>query len=134
MRCWGSDSSMAKVAYICGPMTYRKRFNADAFLAAARLLRARGYTVLSPLEFDIARGFDPEGLIGDPKELARFGFTRRDALKQDMAAICGSDIIVCLPGHEHSAGARAEVVLAAAIGDVAFLYLTEADLAEAAGG
>jgi len=121
-----------KRAYICGKMSNVFECNKARFLAAAKLLRAQGYDVVSPFEMDVENGFDPTGLSGDPKELEALGFSRRAALKRDTAAVCECDVLAHLPEWESSSGAVAEHALACALG-LRHVYLSDADLKQADG-
>lgn len=96
--------------YVAGPMTGRPRWNFDAFEEATNDLRAAGFTVWSPHEYDLEQGFDPDA----PVE----AFTRDDlkaALRRDLEAVLDVDGIATLEGYEFSKGARAEVALAFAV-------------------
>lgn len=102
--------------YLAGPMTGLPRWNFDAFAAAAAELRAAGYDVTSPHEFDLDDGFDPDA----PVE----GFTQDDlhaAMRRDVQAVLGVDAVVLLPGWHDSTGARLEASVASAIGTPTYL-------------
>lgn len=97
--------------YCAGPMTGVPRWNFDAFADAAAKLRALGYDVVSPHEFDLADGFDPEAPVD--------GFTQADlhkAMRRDIEAVLAVDAVVLLPGWEKSSGARTESHVASAVG------------------
>lgn len=98
--------------YIAGPMTGIPQYNFPAFDAAADLLRAMGYEVVSPAELD-----DPEdreralqSLDGAPQTAASFGKSWADFLARDVKLITdgGIDAIITLAGWERSRGARLE--------------------------
>lgn len=88
--------------YLSGPMSGIPEFNAPAFKAAAKELRARGHHVMSPLEMDIDDGVDFNNLPSWGTLLSR-----------DVKAIADSGIegICVLPGWSLSRGARLEVAL-----------------------
>ena len=108
---------MSKRCYIAGPMRGLPEFNFPAFYEAAGKLRGQGWEVFNPAERDAAVGFDPTGMAGSDEELAKCGFSIRDALGADTAWICEkADAIYMLPGWERSTGAIAERALAEALG------------------
>lgn len=88
------------VVYIAGPMTGIPEFNYPAFHAAAKLLRAVGYTVVSPAEI---HGNDTER----PWE---------DYLRRDLVALMSCDALALLPGWSGSRGARLEKHVADELG------------------
>lgn len=94
---------MFKRVYLAGPMTGIEEFNFPAFHAAAADLRERGIEVFSPAEKDLEDGFDPKK--DEAKPLAHY-------MIDDLAAVCGSDGVVCLPGWQKSKGARLETMVA----------------------
>lgn len=109
--------------YLAGPMSGIPDFNYHAFHAAATELRSNGYTVFNPADNDVANGFDPRGMNGDPAEAAALGFSLREALRQDLSWICDhAEGIALLPGWETSRGAAAEVALAHALGIPTYLW------------
>lgn len=105
------------IVYVAGPMTGIADFNFPAFDSAARVLESQGYTVLNPAQMDRDVGFDPSAGHASAEFL-------RDALRRDLAAICGADAIAMLPGWEHSGGAKIEWMLAAHLG-LEIIYLSE---------
>lgn len=100
---------MTKTIYICGPMTSYPKYNFPAFDAAAVKLRARGWDVISPAELNRAMGVD-----GDT-EILPDNFLR-NAMCNDLAAVCRSHAIARLPGWEASRGAAVELALANYLG------------------
>ena len=92
-----------KRIYLAGPMTGLPEFNFPAFQAAAADLRERGLEVFSPAEKDLEDGFDPKKDKAAP--LARY-------MQDDLAAVCASDGVVCLPGWQSSKGVRLETMVA----------------------
>lgn len=98
--------------YLAGPMTGRHRWNFDAFEDATAALRARGYSVLSPAEMDLAEGFDPDAPVAE--------FTEEDghaAMRRDLQAIVSRvNAVAVLPGWDDSKGASLEVAVARSIG------------------
>lgn len=104
--------------YVAGPMRGIPGFNFPAFNDAAARLRKAGFVVFNPAERDIAHGFTGEGMTGN-EDLndGNIRFDLRQALNDDLSWIAQhADIICLLPGWEKSAGARAEMSLAAALG------------------
>jgi Holliday junction resolvase RusA-like endonuclease len=103
--------------YLAGPMRGIAEQNFPAFHAATRALRDGGVEVWSPAEYDLSQGHDPTGTSGSEAELAASGFDIRGALCADLTWICKeADVVIVLPGWEHSRGALAEVWTAHAIG------------------
>lgn len=107
--------------YIAGPMTGYPGFNIPAFEAATTDLRARGYHVVSPVELD--GPVDREVLLRSangshadlPPDADYESYLERDF---EVIRTAGLDAIVCLPGWQHSKGARREVELAQSLGIV----------------
>ncbi len=110
----------AMKVYLAGPLAMQKflDFNFPAFTNAAERLRKIGYTVYSPAEDEINKGYDAHGHDGDLKKFTeKTGFNLRKALKRDLKWICAhADMVVMLPGWENSKGSRAEVATATALG------------------
>jgi hypothetical protein len=99
--------------YIAGPMRGYPQFNFPAFDAAATMLRAAGFVVVSPADIDRAHGFDGTGSIPD----GAFPVMARACILRDAAAICdGCTHLYVLPGWEHSRGTRVELALAEFLG------------------
>lgn len=94
--------------YLAGPMDGRPRHGVDDFAAAREALRANGHDVWCPAEHAIADGFDPDTLEGLR--------TREEYMAACLPAACHAWAVVVLPGWEASAGARAEVAAALAVG------------------
>lgn len=91
--------------YLAGPMRGYDELNFPAFRAAAADLRAKGH------------------LVFDPSENAAPDADIRQCMAVDTAWICAhADAVALLPDWEKSRGARAERMLAEAIGiDLIFL-------------
>ena len=107
--------------YIAGPMRSIPHFNFPAFHAAAAQLRSEGHFVFNPAERDIAKtGVDisQDNLTGDNDLAAsKYGFSLREALKDDLEFIClEADAVALLPGWQASKGAQAERATALALG------------------
>ena len=96
--------------YVAGPMRGYKRFNFDAFEAAARALREAGYHVESPHELDLLHGFSPDGAVNVDADM------RRTFIRRDVDHICDCDGIALLDGWKHSEGVRVEMAAAEFIG------------------
>ncbi len=91
-----------RTIYISGPMSGKLHYNFEAFNEAATFLRAKGYGVINPADFGVAEG-------------EQWG----DCLRRDLAVLLGlrsDDLVVTLPGWEHSKGARLEVTVARELG------------------
>ncbi len=84
--------------YLAGPMTGLPEKNYPAFHAAAKRLRDRGFTVISPAE------------INSPDA------SWEDSMRRDIPVVLTCDIVALLRGWENSKGARLEVINAAAFG------------------
>lgn len=90
--------------YIAGPMTGLARWNRPAFVKAARILRAQGWTVENPVEIAAAFGSD-NTIVTTPGML--------DAvIEAELAALAKCDAIYLLAGWEESRGAKRELWLA----------------------
>lgn len=105
------------VFYIAGPISSsdpaQMERNKQAFADAAAALRARGLTVVSPVELC------PE--VGMPWEWY---------MKRCIAALAMCDEVVLLPGYQHSKGARMEHDIADYLGMRAtLLHVLLADVA-----
>lgn len=93
-----------KRIYIAGPMTGVPRFNRPKFEQAARILRAQGWTVESPVEIAAVFGSD-NTIVTTPGML--------DAvIEAELAALAKCDAIYLLAGWEDSRGAKSELWLA----------------------
>jgi hypothetical protein len=102
--------------YLAGPMRGYEDFNFPAFDAAAKALRAGGWTVLSPAERDREHGFDETRNTLD-------GFDLEAAMTHDLGWIVNdADGIVLLPGWEESTGAKIERLVAETCGKQVWLY------------
>jgi len=102
--------------YVAGPMRGKPDFNFPAFEAATKYLRKLGHEVFNPAERDLTAGFKSVGMTGH-EDLSEEGFDLRAALAADLAYITlEADALCVLPGWENSAGARAEVATAHALG------------------
>ena len=100
--------------YLAGKMRCLPSFGAEEFRKAARVLRERGFEVVSPLEMDEAVGITVDGLTGF-EDLADQGFDTRSTLMADLEAVLFDvDAVVLLPGWRGSRGALAEYATARA--------------------
>jgi len=109
--------------YLAGPMRGYWSFNFPRFHKEAELLRSMGHTVFNPAEEDEENGFDPDGLTGE-EDLASLGFNLRAAFAEDIAFIIHqADAVVVLPRWRESKGARAEAMVAVAVG-IPVLYVS----------
>ena len=105
-----------KTVYLAGPMRGIPRFNFPAFDEAAALLRARGFTVISPAEMDRiidgAQGIDTENhadVHNPPLPFSHY-------MQRDLPEVCRCDAVAVLPGWEQSSGATLEVMVARRLG------------------
>lgn len=114
--------------YLAGPMRGHKFHNFPAFAAAAMLLRAQGYEIVSPAERDLSQGFDP---ARTPEEQ---DFNIEGALAEDFELILKSQGIITLPGWAMSEGARAERLIAQMVGLTILNYDPETNAASHADG
>jgi hypothetical protein len=108
---------MTQQVYLAGPMRGIRDFNFPAFHAAAAKLRAQGYVVFNPAEYDeLVYGADfAKSETGDLKDIPQFNL--RKALCADLEFITlKADIIALLPGWEKSMGVAAELATAKAVG------------------
>ena len=102
--------------YTAGKMTGLPSFGAEEFRKAARVLRERGFEVVSPLEMDEAAGISVDGLTGF-EDLSDQGFNIRATLANDIRVVLlDVDAVVLLPGWSDSQGAIAEYAAAHAAG------------------
>lgn len=88
-----------KLSYISGPMTGLPENNFPAFHKAAAELRAKGYPVINPAEYD-----EVEGLQW------------HQYLRKDIRLLMHCSNVIVLPGWENSKGARLEVHIARELG------------------
>lgn len=95
--------------YLAGPMRGYLNFNFEAFHAATKDLRERGYAVFSPAEHDESEGFDPS--LNSLE-----GFSLTDAMQWDLERVLEVDAVVVLPGWQASTGTGIEVMVARAVG------------------
>jgi hypothetical protein len=93
--------------YIAGPMRGYADYNFPAFRAAAERLRSMGHDVFDPSEAE-----NPT----DPlKPLWQY-------MQKDLPIVCGVDMLVLLPGWEHSEGVAIEHVVARMLGKTVVEY------------
>ena len=102
--------------YTAGKMTGLPSFGAEGFRKAARVLRERGFEVISPLEMNEDAGIYVDGLTGF-EDLADQGFDLRTTLANDLnVVLLNVDAVMLLPGWRDSRGAIAEYATARAAG------------------
>ena len=100
--------------YTAGKMRCLPSFGAEEFRKAARVLRGRGFEVISPLEMDEDAGICVDGLTGF-EDLTDQGFNIRRTLMKDLETVLFDvDAVVLLPGWRGSRGALAEYATARA--------------------
>ena len=106
--------------YLAGPMTGIPQFNFPLFASVTKLLRERGYDIVSPAETDspavqAAAVASPDGAYDEKGQVA--GETWGDMLAKDVKLIADEvDGIVLLPGWATSKGARLEAFVAVTTG------------------
>lgn len=88
-----------KRVYIAGPMTGLPGLNFPAFHAEAARLRGLGFDAVNPAEIN-----------SDPTA----GWAH--CMRMDIAQLMTCDMIVLLPGWQHSRGAKLEYMLASTLG------------------
>lgn len=112
--------------YLAGPMSGLPQFNFPAFDAAAKLLRERGYEIVSPAELDDeeTRAEALESPDGKPTQRDKVnGHTWGDFLARDVKIVADQVRgIVFLPNWEKSRGARLEAFVAVLCGHVFAKY------------
>lgn len=95
--------------YLAGPMRGLPEFNAPAFHAAAKQLRANGFEVWSAAEHSdewTATGLDdPANPDYTPDATSRY-------MQRDLPQVCKADAVAVLPNWHTSRGARIEVMVA----------------------
>jgi hypothetical protein len=108
---------MTKQVYLAGPMRGIRDFNFPAFHAAAAALRAAGYVVFNPAEYDelvYGEGF-AKSATGDLADIPQFNLRKALAVDLEFIAL-HAEVIALLPGWEKSMGVAAELAAAKAVG------------------
>jgi hypothetical protein len=98
-------------AYISGPMTGIPKQNYPEFFAYEERWHKAGWRVLNPARFNPVIEIHRK----DPRIKPGTEESRAASIWQDLEAIRETDVIVMLPGWEHSIGARAELYTARAL-------------------
>jgi hypothetical protein len=98
-------------AYLAGPMRGSVMHNFHAFFKAALALRASGWGIENPAEYDMAAGVNPAGVESDwPVKV-------KEMLRTDFLLILEKcNAIILLEGWEESTGAGMELSIAYSIG------------------
>lgn len=105
--------------YLAGPMTGIPDFNFPAFKLAAATLRALGFEVFNPAEFDEAEGFFP----GTDIEVASVTpGAKQSYMARDFPFVLAADAIVLLDGWETSSGCAAELFVARVVGKAIYAF------------
>lgn len=106
---------MADKAYMAGPMSGLPQFNFPAFFAATDVLRAKGWTIVSPAEIDNEEDKGKSLASPDGRPYAEFELNAKtwgDFLARDVKIIADQvEAIVFLPGWEGSKGANLEATV-----------------------
>lgn len=109
-------SILSAKVYLAGPMSGYPQFNYPAFHAAAKVLREKGLTVISPAEMDTPeqQSHAMESHDGNVADIvAATKITWAQTLAKDIIVI-GDEVeaVVTLPNWNKSKGARLEVTCA----------------------
>ncbi len=111
--------------YLAGPMTGYPQFNIPLFDQVTALLRADGYTIVSPAERDTyeTRLAALESQTGDHTDMTFKSETYGDMLARDMKILADEvDGIILLPGWAESNGAKTEAYIGLMTGCVFGYY------------
>ena len=105
-------------AYLAGPMRGIEEYNFPAFRKQTAWLRGLGWKVFSPAERD-----EMDSTIDHTLDVAGWQGSRGldYFMAYDLKAVCEMDCVICLPGWEHSQGARLETVTAVEINHPVFV-------------
>lgn len=106
-------------AYIAGPVAGRPDLNRPAFRAAAVALSLKGYEPVNPHDIP---PWQHEGPCPPSYAVSDSGHSTACHLRTCMAAVCGCDVVVLLPGWMDSTGANYERALAEITGIPRLLY------------
>ena len=98
-------------AYISGPMTGISKQNYPEFFAYEERWTQAGWRILNPARFNPAIEIHKK----NPRIKPGTEESRAASIWQDLEAIRETDVILMLPGWEHSIGARAELYTARAL-------------------
>ena len=94
---------MRYIGYICGPYTAKTIEQRDRNVAAAneagKDLLAKGYAVIVPHTMSVGWEFDPR-------------FKHADFMASDLALLEHCDLLIMLPGWQHSVGSQQEITWA----------------------
>lgn len=105
---------MGKTYYLAGPMTGYPQFNFPAFTEACKVLRDKGYNIISPHELDSPE-IQKEALESVDGTLHGgkiAGETWGDVLSRDVRVVADEvQGIIFLPGWHASRGARLEAMV-----------------------
>jgi hypothetical protein len=104
-----------KQVYLGGPMRGQPLYNYQAFEDAAHALRAMGYLVYSPVDFDIDLGYvdvefttEPNGRRIFTKVELNDTFDMHKVMRYDIRIITQMDAVVFLPNWQGSSGSKME--------------------------
>lgn len=97
------------IVYLAGPMTGYPEFNFPAFRAATARLRAAGWDIRSPHEWDEAEN---GGRAPTKEEAKPWSYY----LRRDLRLLLECEAVAVLPGWRESKGASLEVHTASALG------------------
>lgn len=97
-------SGKGRRIYVAGPMTGVAQWNRPQFGQAAKVLRAKGWTVENPVE--IADAF------GNQNAIVTMPGLLDTVIEEELAALAKCEAIYLLQGWERSEGTRRELMLA----------------------
>lgn len=101
--------------YIAGPMRGYPKYNSDAFVSGAKLLRTAGYDVISPIELDTQDGMDftsTETVEATVKRNSQGLPDEEYYLERDFKVLRECQGIALLNGWEDSVGTKREIFFA----------------------
>ena len=115
-----SQKNNMKVAYLSGPMSVSKNpnNNKDEFNRVTELLRADGWTIFNPAEFDIG-----DDNLNTLSELEIWTY----CMKRDLSEIIKNeiDVVILLDGWDLSKGSKMEIFVSQTLFDGSFLEFKE---------
>ena len=116
--------------YLVGPMSGRPFFNIPAFETAARVLRAKGYDITTPVELDSEETYKEasQSLSGAHEDI-KGGESWGTCLARDVKLLADElNAVIFLPEWEYSQGALLECYVAILCGHPLFEYQNDGSL------
>jgi len=108
-----------KRVYVMGPMSGQPDLNSESFSRAFEYFTTKGYHVVSPHHIE-----RPLRLGTRDVDLGK-GEIYRQVMPMDLFALASADLVVALPGWEHSPGCGLERHAADLFGLPVYAYTTE---------